>query len=190
MSRTIPSSQYETNLWLTHVNIVRLAEPIRRCVHWRTQIFKIEGFVCKCFLPSLPPPPTFIFLALVSFLAWSKPRIQFLSLSLLRNQTETLATQAKFQVTWMIEGFIDVWNFLKYFFGWFDLSRDFLCIQNNLKIHGTLHHRLVTARDSTLMKKIWKLLTTSSAVKSIKPGRIMKSLKKDNNNNLLEETSY
>ena len=62
MSRTIPSSQYETNLWSTHVNIVRLAEPIRRCVRWRTQVFKIEGFVCKRFLPSPspPPPPTCI----------------------------------------------------------------------------------------------------------------------------------
>ena len=95
MSRTIPSSQYETNLWSTHVNIVRLAEPIRRCVRWRTQVFKIEGFVCKRFLHSLPPPPpppppTFIFLALVSFLARPKPRIPFLGLSLLRNQTETL----------------------------------------------------------------------------------------------------
>ena len=36
----------------------------------------------------------FHFLALVSFLAWPKPRIPFLGLSMLRNQTETLATQA------------------------------------------------------------------------------------------------
>ena len=57
VSRTIPFSQYEKNLWSTHVNIVRLAEPIRRCVRWRTQVFKIEGFVCKRFLPSPPPPP-------------------------------------------------------------------------------------------------------------------------------------
>ena len=33
-------------------------------------------------------------MALVSFLARPKPRIPFLGLSLLRNQTETLATQA------------------------------------------------------------------------------------------------
>ena len=33
-------------------------------------------------------------LALVSFLAQPKPRIKFLGLSLLRNQTETLARQA------------------------------------------------------------------------------------------------
>ena len=35
-----------------------------------------------------------VFLALVSFLARSKPKAPFLGLSLLRNQTETLATQA------------------------------------------------------------------------------------------------
>ena len=55
------TSQYETNLWSTHDNTVRLAEPISRCVRWRTQVFKIEGFVCKRFLPSPPPPPSFIF---------------------------------------------------------------------------------------------------------------------------------
>ena len=92
------TSQYETNLWSTHINIVRLAEPIRRCVRWRTQVFKIEGFVCKlsasvCFLPF--PLPLFHFLALVSFLARSKPKVPCLGISLLRNQTETLATQAR-----------------------------------------------------------------------------------------------
>ena len=34
-------------------------------------------------------------MALVSFLAQPKPRISFLGLSLLRNRTETRATQAK-----------------------------------------------------------------------------------------------
>ena len=96
VSRTILSSQYEINLWSTHVNIVRLVEPIRRCVRWRTHIFKIEGFVCKRFLPSLAPSPHFHFLALVSFLARPKPRIRFLGLSLLPKQTETLATQATY----------------------------------------------------------------------------------------------
>ena len=38
--------------------------------------------------------PHFHFLALVSFFAGPKPRIPFHGLSLLRNQTETLATQA------------------------------------------------------------------------------------------------
>ena len=51
------TSQYETNLCSTHVNIVRLAEPIRRCVRWRPQVLKIEGFVRKRFFPSFPPPP-------------------------------------------------------------------------------------------------------------------------------------
>ena len=41
------TSEYETNP--THINIVRLAEPITRCVRWRTQVFKIEGLVCKRF---------------------------------------------------------------------------------------------------------------------------------------------
>ena len=40
-------------------------------------------------------PPSFIFLPLVSFLVRPKPRISFLGLYLLRNSTETLATQAK-----------------------------------------------------------------------------------------------
>ena len=56
--------QYETNLWSTHVNIVRLAEPIRRYVRWWTQVFKFEGLVCKRFLPSFahpPPPPLLIY---------------------------------------------------------------------------------------------------------------------------------
>ena len=75
---------------------------IRRRVRWRTQVFKIEGFVCKRFLPSSPAPPTFIFLALVSFLARPKSRIPFHGLFLLRNQTETLTTQAKLNVNFTI----------------------------------------------------------------------------------------
>ena len=67
VSRTILSSQCETNLWSTHINNVRLAEPIRRCVSWRTQVFKIEGFVCKRFFLSPPPSPTFIFWVLFHF---------------------------------------------------------------------------------------------------------------------------
>ena len=59
--KSLNPSKYETNLWSKHVNIVRLAEPIRRWVRWRTQVFKIEGFVCKPFLPSPPPPHSFIF---------------------------------------------------------------------------------------------------------------------------------
>ena len=52
--------------------------------------------VCLQAFPSFPSPsPHFHFLALVSFLARPKPRIPFLGLSLLRNQTETLAAQAR-----------------------------------------------------------------------------------------------
>ena len=51
--------------------------------------------VCLQAFPSFPSPsPLFNFLPLVSFLARPKPRISFLGLSLLRNSTETLATQA------------------------------------------------------------------------------------------------
>ena len=50
-------------------------------------------------MASPPPPHLFHFLTLVSFLARSKPRIPFLGVSLLRNQTETLATQARSQGT-------------------------------------------------------------------------------------------
>ena len=45
----------------------------------------------------MAPIKELIFLALVSFIARPKPRIPFLGLSLLRNQTETLATQAKIE---------------------------------------------------------------------------------------------
>ena len=56
----------------------------------------------------LPPPPTLHLLALVSFLARPKPRIPFLGLSLLRNQTETLATQASVIQTWLVEPFTEL----------------------------------------------------------------------------------
>ena len=55
--------------------------------------------VCLQAFPSFPSAsPLFHFLALVSFLARSKPKISFLGLSLLGNQTETLATLAKSDV--------------------------------------------------------------------------------------------
>ena len=110
------TSQYETNLWSTHVNIVRLAEPIRHCVRWRTQVFKIKGFVLQAF-PFFPSPcPLFNFLVLVSFYARSKPKVPFL----LRNQTETLATQATILGTffkshdcsclWLLEDWLGYWH--------------------------------------------------------------------------------
>ena len=62
VSRTIPSSQYETILWSTHVNIVRLTEPIRR------RFSKSRGLPeSVSFLPSPPPPPIFIFWFLFHF---------------------------------------------------------------------------------------------------------------------------
>ena len=48
-------------------------------------------------LPFPCPSPLFHFLVLVLFLARSKPKIPFHGLFLFRNQTETLATQAKLQ---------------------------------------------------------------------------------------------
>ena len=86
------TSQYETNLWSTHVNIVRLAEPTGAAFACERRFSKSRGLSASVsFFPS--PSPHFHFLALVSFLARPKPRIPFLGLSLLRNQTETLATQ-------------------------------------------------------------------------------------------------
>ena len=101
MSRTIPSSQCETNLWSTQVNIVRLftnrANQALRSL--ANAGFQNRG-VCLQAFPSFPSPsPHFHFLALVSFLARPKPRILFLGLSLLRNQTETLAAQAIWTTT-------------------------------------------------------------------------------------------
>ena len=64
------TSQYETNLWSTHDNIVRLAELISRCVRWRTP--QNRG-VCLQAFPSFPSPsPLFHFLALISFFARPK----------------------------------------------------------------------------------------------------------------------
>ena len=71
VSPTIPSSQYETNLWSTHVNIVRLTEPIRR------RFSKSRGLSESVSFLTLPLPH-FHFSALASFLAWPKPRIPFL----------------------------------------------------------------------------------------------------------------
>ena len=52
-----------------------------------------------------PPPPSFIFWLFVSFLARPKPRIPFLGLSLLQNQTETLGMQVSVIQTWLVEPF-------------------------------------------------------------------------------------
>ena len=61
VSRTIPSSQYETNLWLTHVNTVRLAEPIRRCVRWERRFSKSRGLSANVSFFPLPLHPLSFF---------------------------------------------------------------------------------------------------------------------------------
>ena len=53
----------------------------------------------------LPPPPPFIYW--LSFHFSRGQRIPFLGLSLLRNQTETLATQASVIQTWLVEPFTE-----------------------------------------------------------------------------------
>ena len=69
--------------------------------------------VCLQAFPSFPSPsPLFHFLALVSFLAQSKPKIPFLGLSLLRNLTETLATQANCPPLLVIWGGGETWSCL------------------------------------------------------------------------------
>ena len=61
----------------------------------RSKCFRAVSRVKCCAKNDLFPSPLFHFLALVSFLARPKPRIPFLGLSLLRNSTETLASQAR-----------------------------------------------------------------------------------------------
>ena len=56
------TSQYETNFWSTHVNIVRLAEPMRGCVAGERRFSKSRGLSAGVsFLPSPPPLPSFTF---------------------------------------------------------------------------------------------------------------------------------
>ena len=55
----VTTSRYETNLWSTHINNVRLAEPIRRLVCWRAGFSKSRGLsaIKRSFLSHYPPPP-------------------------------------------------------------------------------------------------------------------------------------
>ena len=103
LAKRAQSSLFQSRLWASH-SLARVASVSVRFMNkergTRVKLTarKMEevkergggGF------PSSPPLslPLFHFLALVSFLARSKPKIPFLGLSLLRNQTETLATQA------------------------------------------------------------------------------------------------
>ena len=92
--------KYETNLSSTHVNTVRLAKPNRRPVRYRAG-FQNPGVCLQAFhsFPSLSH--LFHFSTLDLFLVRLKPKILFLSLVLLWNQTETFATQVW---TWAILG--------------------------------------------------------------------------------------
>ena len=78
----VTTSRYETNLWSTHINNVRLAEPIRRLVCWRAGFSKSRGLsaIKRSFLSHYPPPPLF-FLALVPFLSRTKPKTSVLLFS-------------------------------------------------------------------------------------------------------------
>ena len=78
-------------LWSTHVNKIRLSQPIASSVRWRTEVFKIQGFVCKRFLPS---PAPFPFLAQHHFSRGQNSENPVSLFSLLPSPTETLATQA------------------------------------------------------------------------------------------------
>ena len=126
----VPSmtSQYETNLWSTHVNIVLLAKPIRHCVRWWMQVFKIEGFVCKHFLPSPPPSPVSIFwLLLISRVAKAEnpvPQV-FLCSERIQRLLHRLHRRlgVDFSFRWSM---LDSW--LRYFFSLPELSLDYRSI--------------------------------------------------------------
>ena len=82
------TSQYETNLWPTHVINVRLAEPIRRPVRWRAWFSKSPGLSVS--VSSFPSPSLlFHLLVLVPFLARPKPNIPFSSCCFRGTQRET-----------------------------------------------------------------------------------------------------
>ena len=61
-------------LWLTNVNNIGLAQSITSSLRCQTEVFKIQGFVCKRFLPSPLPPPSFLFLVLAPFSTQTKHR--------------------------------------------------------------------------------------------------------------------
>ena len=84
------TSQYEANLWSTHLNVVRLAEPIRRCLRF---------FQNRRVFPQAFP----FFLSLSTLFHFFGSRLISRAIKtenplprslLLQNQTETLATQA------------------------------------------------------------------------------------------------
>ena len=52
-----------------HMTILfdKTSQANQSLLRWRTQVFKIEWFVCKRFLPSPPPPPPPSFIFWLSF---------------------------------------------------------------------------------------------------------------------------
>ena len=126
----VPSvtSQYETNLWSTHVNIVQLAKPIRCCVRWQMQVFKIEGFVCKHFLPSPPPPPVSIFwLLFISCVAKAENPVPQVFLCSERIQHLLHRLHRRLGVDFLFRwSMLDFW--LRYFFSLPELSLDYRSI--------------------------------------------------------------
>ena len=86
----VMTSQYETNLWLTHVNV--LTSCANQVLHsLANRDFQNPG-VCLQAFPSFLRSRSFIFWLL--FMHTAKPKIHFLCLSFLWNQMEMLATQA------------------------------------------------------------------------------------------------
>ena len=68
----------------------------------------------------------FHFLALVSFLARSKPKVPFLGISLLRNQTETLATQANRALNFLTVSIEKMMAFRSMQLKWYNLVTNIL----------------------------------------------------------------
>ena len=68
----------------------------------------------------------FHFLALVSFLARSKPKVPFLGISLLRNQTETLATQANRALNFLTVSIEKMMAFRSMQLTWYNLVTNML----------------------------------------------------------------
>ena len=68
----------------------------------------------------------FHFLVLVSFLARSKPKVPFLAISLLRNQTETLATQANRALNFLTVSIEKMMAFRSMQLKWYNLVTNML----------------------------------------------------------------
>ena len=111
--------------------------------------------VCLQAFPSFPSPspspspstsPLFHFLALVSFLAQSKPKIPFLGLSLLRNLTETFATQANCPPLLVIGGGGETWSCLLIY----------TCLLNNRNTFNSLVNDYPWKYQENELKLNWK----------------------------------